>query len=346
VGNDLMTFRTCTPISTQRWLDGTPPLASIICRTYNHSKYIKDAIEGFLKQETSFPVEILIFDDASDDGAQDIIRSYAEQYPQSIFATLQVENQYKKFPKTDKYIAEPIPRGKYIAKCEGDDYWEDETKLEKQVQFLENNKEYVVAYHDAKVIDEEGKLLHESRLSSNAYTYKDKKKPDKDKRDFTATELMLGARILFLTICYRNVIEKRPDEAIRSFAGDRWLSVLLGEHGKGKYMGDQIRPAVYRRHRGGVSYNMLSDNSKNRKRMKLEILMSFCEMFLYHCRTKDEEFAISFLNQTLYGHIREILKKEYEKDIKDTITYKVGLFFTFLPKTIIKTIKYLYNKIN
>ena len=115
------------------------PLVSIDCITYNHFKYIRDAIEGFLMQRTNFPLEILIHDDASIDGTAEIIKEYEKQYPWLIKPVYQAENQYSKHNGTRSKIQYDRAPGKYIALCEGDDYWTDPYKLQKQVDFLESN---------------------------------------------------------------------------------------------------------------------------------------------------------------------------------------------------------------
>ena len=115
------------------------PLVSINCITYNHCKYIRDALEGFLMQITNFPVEILIHDDASTDGTAEIIKEYEKQYPWLIKPVYQTENQYSKHNGTISKIQYGRARGKYLAFCEGDDYWTDHYKLQKQVDFLESN---------------------------------------------------------------------------------------------------------------------------------------------------------------------------------------------------------------
>lgn len=114
-------------------------IVSICCATYNHQKYIRDAIESFLMQKTTFPFEILIHDDASTDGTADIIREYEAKYPDIIKPIYQTENQYSR--GINPYLAFVYPRaqGKYIALCEGDDYWIDPLKLQKQVDYLERN---------------------------------------------------------------------------------------------------------------------------------------------------------------------------------------------------------------
>lgn len=128
------------------------PLVSICCQTYNHVSYIRDCIEGFLLQKTSFPIEILIHDDASVDGTADIIREYEIKYPKLIYPIYQTENQYSKGARVPS-INYRRSKGKYIAFCEGDDYWTDPLKLQKQIEFLESHSEYGVCSHVYRTLE-------------------------------------------------------------------------------------------------------------------------------------------------------------------------------------------------
>lgn len=139
-----------TKITEQQWPDGTVPLVSIRCITYNHVNFIRDAIEGFLMQETTFPVEILIHDDASTDGTADIVREYEAKYPQLIRPVYQTENQYSQGNKPGEFLG-PLIRGKYIAVCEGDDYWISSEKLEKQVDFHIEHPRCSISFHRAEI---------------------------------------------------------------------------------------------------------------------------------------------------------------------------------------------------
>jgi glycosyltransferase involved in cell wall biosynthesis len=136
------------------------PLVSIACITYNQAAFIREAIEGFLMQKTNFCFEIIIHDDASTDGTDQIIREYELQYPDLIFPIYQTENQYSKGVR--RFLATfllPQAKGKYIAFCEGDDYWIDQYKLQKQVDFLEANPEYGLVCTDFnKYYQTEGKM--------------------------------------------------------------------------------------------------------------------------------------------------------------------------------------------
>src|SRR5690606_7564710 len=119
------------------------PLVSISCITYNHAPYIRQCLDGLVMQQCNFTFEVLIHDDASTDDTQEIIKEYQKKYPEIIKPIFQDENQYSIgirgiMPRFNY----PRAQGKYIALCEGDDYWTDPLKLQKQVDFLEANPEY------------------------------------------------------------------------------------------------------------------------------------------------------------------------------------------------------------
>ncbi|MCI5779181.1 MAG: glycosyltransferase [Lentisphaeria bacterium] len=122
----------------------TTPMVSVCCITYNHEPYIRDCLEGFLMQKTDFPFEVLIHDDASTDRTADIIREYEAKYPDIIKPIYQTENQYSKGVKVSMVYNYPRAQGKYIALCEGDDYWIDPNKLQRQYDFMETHPEYSV----------------------------------------------------------------------------------------------------------------------------------------------------------------------------------------------------------
>lgn len=126
-------------------------MVSIICTAYNHAKYIRDALDGFIKQKTDFAFEVLVHDDASTDGTADIIREYEKKYPDIIRPIYQTENQYSKGIGIVKTYLFPKVKGKYVAVCEGDDYWTDELKLQKQVNVLEAHPEIDGCAHKIEV---------------------------------------------------------------------------------------------------------------------------------------------------------------------------------------------------
>lgn len=124
------------------------PLVSIACITFNHESYIRRCIDGFLMQKTTFPFEIIIHDDASTDNTTNILQEYVDKYPNLITLIFQKENQLSQKINPLFEFVFPNCQGKYIAFCEGDDYWTDAYKLQKQVAFLEANKDYGLVWTD------------------------------------------------------------------------------------------------------------------------------------------------------------------------------------------------------
>lgn len=126
-------------------------MVSILCTAYNHEAYIAQTLDSFLMQETDFAYEILVNDDASTDGTADIIREYAEKYPDRIRPFYQKENLFSRDIDIYAEVFFPVARGKYTALCEGDDYWNDPTKLRRTVGFLETHPEYSACVHNTMV---------------------------------------------------------------------------------------------------------------------------------------------------------------------------------------------------
>ena len=141
------------------------PKVSICCITYNHESYIEDALKGFLIQETDFPFEILIHDDASTDRTADIIRKYEAKYPRLIKSIYQAENQYSKGLKIAPTFLFPIAKGEYIALCEGDDYWVSEKKLQIQTELMQKYADINISFHPAYKVD--GFKLEKKKIYSN-----------------------------------------------------------------------------------------------------------------------------------------------------------------------------------
>ena len=220
----------------QNWKSRQKPLLSCCFITYNHEKFISQAIDGMLKQETDFPFEIIIHDDASTDGTAEIIKKYADKYPHIIQTILQKENQYS---QKKNIMAIPIKeaRGQYIATLEGDDYWTDPLKLQKQVDFLEKNSEYVCCYHNSMVINDNNEIVQDVLFHNP--------------KDYSEKELLsASADMATETVVFRNIIEY-PDFFKGVPIGDTVRWHLMGFYGKAKYL-DNVGKSVYRRHEGGV----------------------------------------------------------------------------------------------
>lgn len=133
----------------------------IWCLAYNQARYISQCLDGFVMQQTTFPIHAIVHDDASTDGTAEIIRSYAEKYPDIIHPILESENQWsKKNGALESIMSKACKGAKYVAFCEGDDYWTDPLKLQKQVDFLETHADYSLCFHRVKVWNEsEGVLV-------------------------------------------------------------------------------------------------------------------------------------------------------------------------------------------
>lgn len=224
------------------------PLVSISCTTYNHAPFIRQCLDGFVIQKTLFPFEILIHDDASTDGTQDIIAEYEKKYPDIIKPIYQQDNQYSKGIPIGVTFNFPRAHGKYIAMCEGDDYWTDPLKLQKQVDFLESHPDYVMCSHRFnKYWHEKGVLEEDSD--------KDFKGADYDLQN------LIGGKWLTqtLTVMYRrSALDLKRCESY-GMSLDMILFYELLRHGKG-YCFPEVM-GVYRYHRGGV----WSEVSQNRR---------------------------------------------------------------------------------
>ena len=137
-------------------------LVSVIMIAYNQKKYIRKAIESVLMQRTDFSFEVLIGDDGSIDGTSEIVSEYSRKYPEIVKAKIREENIGATRNSYDLLCS---ARGKYLATCEGDDYWTDELKLQKQVDFLEKNTQYVGCVHPIIFVDENNEQLKNSRIN-------------------------------------------------------------------------------------------------------------------------------------------------------------------------------------
>lgn len=140
-------------------------VVSIQCLTFNHKDYLRQCLDGFVGQQTNFKFEALIHDDASTDGTTEILREYAERYPNIIIPIIETENQWSK-GNLRKIMDDMTSRsrGRYIAYCEGDDYWQDPLKLQKQVDALENHPEASMCYTAFQTVDNDGKQFFNEML--------------------------------------------------------------------------------------------------------------------------------------------------------------------------------------
>lgn len=265
----------------QRWGclgEGFSPLVSVQCATYNHVCYVEDCLRGVLFQQTDFPFEIIVLDDASNDGTSELLQKWADAYPTLIRYIRHDENQLSQgLPPS--YFAHGKHRGTYIAHCDGDDFWRDKTKLVKQVSVLEGNPHVVLVGHGTYLVDQGGSLLREEGLSVSF------------QRDCSGEDLVLSQGFyLPSTIMYKNVLKEYDYERGRVINGDIFLLSLLGQHGSGIWLQD-VEPNVYRVHDGAL-WSTLSEDRKHEQHMQ-----TFYWLYRYYVRKGRQGYAAHFRNK-------------------------------------------------
>lgn len=220
-------------------------MVSICCITYNHEEYIAQAIDGFLMQKTNFKIEILIGEDCSTDKTREIIEEYANKHP-SVIKLITSETNVGPTKNTKRVIS--IASGKYVALCDGDDFWTDDRKLQRQIDFLENNAEFAICCHYTRVIDDSATLVYKAdKLVPFEYTYND---------------LLLGNRQETRTssVVCRNSPELKQifenDWFYKTFGFDVFLKLYITANTGGKiYVIPEVM-STYRLHSGGI-YSMI-----------------------------------------------------------------------------------------
>jgi glycosyltransferase involved in cell wall biosynthesis len=234
---------------------------SVCMITYNHEPFIAQAIESVLMQRTSFPYELVIGEDCSTDGTREIVRQYAEKHPDIIRPLFREQNlgMHRNFVDTLAHC-----RGEYVALLEGDDYWTDPYKLQKQAEFLDEHPEYVLVCGNALTIreDEGYQVLRVAKNAPSSF-------------DFGTRDLMLGNPCPTLTVMFRNgLVTEFPSIYFRSTGGDRQLWLLLSLHGKCRFINEVL--GVYRKHGRSITG---SRNSFEQKMAALEEEVRNAEMW-------------------------------------------------------------------
>lgn len=218
------------------------PIVSIQCLVYNHEPYLRQCLDGFVMQKTNFKFEAIVHDDVSTDGSAAIIREYAEKYPDIIKPIFETENQYSKHDGSLDRIMHEACKGKYIAMCEGDDYWIDPLKLQKQVDFMEANPDYSMCFHNAvKYYVQENRIA----LFNNYKTDCDLSVHDAIHNWYVPTASML----------YRKSILTYSDWLQQIYSGDYRLILLALNAGKIRYLNGFY--SVYRINTNGTSMSAI-----------------------------------------------------------------------------------------
>ena len=267
------------------------PLVSISCITFNHAPYLRECFDGFLMQQTDFQFEVVVHDDASTDGTREVIEEYTAKYPNIFFPMYQTENQYSQGVRgMMARFNFPRCRGKYIALCEGDDYWTDPLKLQKQVDFLEENPEYSLVcggFNSVNTITREQEVI-----------IKDvEKSPDNTNQGFDITIERFFKQWLTktLTLVYRREFCNAEDFKNYKYTRDVHLNYLLLKRGKGYYMKEVF--GHYNVHEGGV-FSLSSFKSK-----RLNAYLIYRE--LYHKNIYD-----SYLKKVYSNSIKRLIREK------------------------------------
>ena len=244
-------------------------LVSIRCLVYNHEPFLRKCLDGFVMQKTNFSFEAIVHDDASTDCSASIIREYAEKYPHIIKPIYEKRNRKSKNDGSLGRIMDDACQGKYIAICEGDDYWTDPCKLQKQVDFLESHLEYTMCCHRAFLFSEK-----EKKIIGENYCYMEDKTIDiKD---------IINRTGLFISTCsilYRKIIKDNyPLYCDQCVVGDYPLQIMCAMKGKTYFFNEAM--SVYRVNNpnswmGKQKWSAVSDNNLNRIRSMGNMFLGF-----------------------------------------------------------------------
>lgn len=229
-------------------------MLTVVCVAYNQEKYISQALDGFVRQKTDFPFQVLVGDDASTDKTPDIIKRYAEQYPDLIKPLFRSENIGSARNSYDLFSRVQTP---YVAICDGDDYWTDELKLQKQVDFLEKNSDFSICFHAVRLYDEDNAGRKKIFPGKKALEGKDVL----ETKDLLKYNFMQANSIV-----YRWNFEKMKlteNEFALLAPGDWYLALMHSRYGKIKFF-DEVM-GVYRLNKDGI-WNLEKNGEQERYR--------------------------------------------------------------------------------
>lgn len=201
------------------------PFVFVRCLTYNHEKYIEDALKGFVMQKTDFPFLAVVIDDCSTDGTADIVRRYEAQYPDIIKGIYLPHNFRSRGEDKRPYYQEYIDKATYWAECEGDDYWTDPLKLQKQVDILEADGTLMACCTDCSVVDKQGVLLKEKRGG----VVKDDVGGRYNLRDFFRDNHQYPTLSVVYRCTHTQEVRQKYAHTINAFLGDwtLWICLLI-----------------------------------------------------------------------------------------------------------------------
>ena len=303
------------------------PLVTIRCLVYNHAPYLRQCLDGFVKQKTNFRFEALIHDDASTDGSANIIREYAERYPQIIKPIYAEKNRFSQFDGSLFRILNEQTKGKYVAYCEGDDYWISEDKLQKQVDFLESHPDFVGASSNAKLVSEDGTTLigyFPGDIRTNSISLQDLLK-----KNYIQTCTVMYRWKLRNTDEYERLV---PPELL---PGDWMIALLHARYGRIYYSAEPV--AAYRLHSDSLwSGSGCSDDFYLRKGYGHLIFYQEARRLFGNCFDKEQremmhdvmcsciassDFALLKRLQTDFPVLYDELSKTFSKQYRVSASY-------------------------
>ncbi len=332
-------------------------MLSILCITYNHERYIAQAIESMLMQKTNFDVEIVIGEDCSTDKTREICIDYHARNPEKIKLLLNEKNlgAIPNFIQTLNAC-----QGKYVALLEGDDYWIAPHKLQKQVDFLESNPDYVICHHRYYTYNKEHNRNSLSAIMKDTISIED---------------LARDYKVRTLTCVFSNILKEMPAWLLRSPVGDYPLFMILAQYGKIKFLNEPM--AVYNIHPGGecnkknpieqmktdisikelmYQYGNFADNVRDI--LWDSILDRNLQMIQELFRAGQTDEIPSILNKLESNYSKsDLVKKLYscqqeiiaiEKYLRSTYSYRIGKFITKKLKKLgfFKKFQHLYQTEN
>ena len=290
---------------------------SVICNAYNHEKFIRDALEGFVMQKTSFKFEILVHDDASTDGTADIIREYEKKYPELIKPIYQTENQYSKDGGRVGRIQRERAKGKYFAPCEGDDYWTDPLKLQKQYDALEAHPECDMCAHAAVMVREYSK--QEMGIVSPS---------DKD-TILTPDQVIIGGGGYLVTcaLMYRAAMYDNESEFGRKATIDYAIQILGSLRGGIVYLSDRMSAYRIRQSNSWTSETLRDKNKRIAfwdKSIELRAILNKETNYKYDAAIRKADINANIMIMRIRGDLKG-LKKEPYKSVYDSYPMKKKL---------------------
>lgn len=271
------------------------PLVSVIVICHNHEKYIRDCLNGILMQETDFPFEIIIGDDCSTDRTLSIIREYEQMYPEIITVITPESNLWSRGISMTYTLLCPRAKGKYLAYCEGDDYWTNPIKLRLQADFLENNPDYSMCFHDYSIKNGQDEYIHRYCL--------------KDECDAKISDLIHLNAGQTATIFEHRHITATPEfigyinDKNRGY-GD--ISNFMSCHVNGKIRHLHGAWSVYRKHQGSVTY---LDNAEGGKIAEQKHIIGI-KCLIRHYGLKYYYLLLNFRSALLLGASSDMIARK------------------------------------